>query len=91
VYGVHSNYVQTELFASAGYDHTAKVWDINNEASVCTLTGHTFTVYNAVWHPRDGSVLATASGDKTAKVWDTRTGAPTMNLGGHMHEILSCD
>jgi len=64
--------VQTNIFASAGFDGKVQVWDIESEEPVSTLLGHGAIVYNAIWHPKDANMLASASGDNLAKVWDVR-------------------
>ena len=49
-------------------DNTAKLWDLSGKC-LATLSGHSSSVYSAVFSP-DGKSILTASNDKTAKLWD---------------------
>jgi WD40 repeat protein len=87
--------------ATAGFDQTAKVWDISTalrEASLGDNAGATtgqvlFTLpegahtdwVNTVAFSPDGTRLATASNDATAKVWDLTTGRELFTLTGHTY------
>jgi WD40 repeat protein/serine/threonine protein kinase len=68
--------------ASASDDATARVWDVDREAPVQTLRGHTRPVRGLGWSP-DGQRLATAGADDTARVWDAQTGKELFPLHGH--------
>jgi len=60
--------------ATAGYDHSARLWDIrdpHHPSSLATLTGHTGDVFSVALSP-DGNTLATGSADHTARLWDIR-------------------
>lgn len=53
--------------ASAGWDHTVKVWDAMNGQETLTLKGHTNRVTSVAFSP-DWRWLASTSADKRAKV-----------------------
>ena len=55
---------------SGSYDHTAKIWNKDEDKPEATLSGHNFTVYN-VCECKNGNIL-TASGDGTIKLWDLK-------------------
>ncbi len=49
-------------------DHTATVWDVIKQNSLCTIA-HKDEICSLCWSP-DGNLLATGSKDSTAQVWD---------------------
>ena len=59
-----------QRLASAGHDHTVRIWEMPSGRLLRTLLGHTDVVY-ALAHSPDGKRLATASWDHTVKVWAT--------------------
>jgi WD40 repeat protein len=67
---------------TASHDHTAKLWDARNGASLATLTGHVADVLDVTFSP-NGAYILTASADKTARLWDARTGTALIVLAGH--------
>jgi WD40 repeat protein len=74
------------MLATAGFDNTAKIWEINPDGSLKekkTLTGHSGPVYAVAFHPTDPKILATASQDKTARLWDITEGKMKVELKGH--------
>ena len=72
--------------ATASWDHTAKVWDVESGKELLTLRGHLSGVYGVAFSP-DGKRLATASSDHTAKVWDARSGKELLTLRGHSDSV----
>ena len=59
----NSNYI-----ATASFDHTIKIWDLNNNnACIQTLTGHSSSVIDVIYHS-DG-YLVSCSNDKTIIIW----------------------
>lgn len=59
------------LFATASYDSTVKVWDHRQQDCCMTFVGHTGEVYSVA--KLDQNFIATGSSDKTAKEWNLRT------------------
>ena len=56
------------LLASASWDKTIEIWDIQDNKLLKILEGHNDAV-NSVKISPDGKLLASASADKTIKVW----------------------
>jgi WD40 repeat protein len=75
------------LVVTASDDHTAKIWDAETGASVCTL-GHTDKVSSSSFSP-NGRLVVTASLDHTAKIWNAATGALVCTLAGHTGPVFS--
>lgn len=59
--------------ASASSDHTIKIWNVDTEEVLQTLSGHSGWIYNLVVF-KNGN-LASSSADKTFKIWDTNNGS----------------
>ena len=57
-----------DRIATASYDDTAKLWDLQGNCLV-TFTRHKDSVNSVSFSPR-GDAIATASSDGTAKLWD---------------------
>nr|WP_267896795.1 helix-turn-helix domain-containing protein [Streptomyces albireticuli] len=72
--------------ATAGDDHTAKLWDTASRRLVATLAGHTDRVAGVAFSP-DGRTLATAGKDRTVKLWDARSHRPLITLTGHASSV----
>ncbi|WP_086787838.1 WD40 repeat domain-containing protein, partial [Crossiella equi] len=72
------------VLATAGADHTARLWDVRDRASPKPygppLTGHTDWLSSAVFSP-DGRILATTGADDTIRLWDVRDPAAPKPLG----------
>jgi WD40 repeat protein len=73
-----------KLLATAGFDNTVKVWDVEGGAikEKGALAGHTGPVY-AVAFSADGKMLVSASLDKTARVWNLADKKTTAEIKGH--------
>ncbi|XP_074556976.1 THO complex subunit 3-like isoform X3 [Curcuma longa] len=76
VHSVAWNCPGTKL-ASGSVDHTARVWNIDahghGKVKDIELKGHTDSVDQLCWDPKDPDVVATAAGDKTVRFWDARS------------------
>ena len=58
---------KTNYIASASFDHTIKILDLNTNECIQTLTEHTSSVINILYHS-DGYLIS-SSKDKTIKIW----------------------
>ena len=65
------------LFATAGEDTTAKLWNLRTGKEVLTLTGQSFALTGVAFSP-DGTRLATSSGDGTVRVYAVSLAAFTL-------------
>ncbi|XP_066141889.1 F-box-like/WD repeat-containing protein TBL1XR1 [Euwallacea fornicatus] len=61
------------ILASASFDSTVRLWDVERGACMHTLTKHTEPVYSVAFSP-DGKLLASGSFDKCVHIWSTQTG-----------------
>ncbi|XP_055940440.1 F-box-like/WD repeat-containing protein TBL1XR1-A isoform X2 [Argiope bruennichi] len=59
--------------ASASFDSTVRLWEVERGACLYTLTKHTEPVYSVAYSP-DGKYLASGSFDKFIYIWSTQTG-----------------
>lgn len=70
------------LLASASYDRTVKVWNVESLEEAATLKGHGDSVRCVAFSP-DGLWLASASRDRTIKVWQLKSFKEAFTLLGH--------
>ncbi len=68
VYSVAYSPINSSLIASAGGEHTIKLWDLN-QGKVTTLGNHKETINSIAFSP-DGKYLVSGSDDYTMKLWD---------------------
>ncbi|XP_063698502.1 F-box-like/WD repeat-containing protein TBL1XR1 [Culicoides brevitarsis] len=61
------------ILASASFDSTVRLWDVERGQCIHTLTKHTEPVYSVAFSP-DGKFLASGSFDKCVHIWSTQTG-----------------
>ncbi|XP_035269715.1 F-box-like/WD repeat-containing protein TBL1XR1 isoform X2 [Anguilla anguilla] len=62
------------MLASASFDSTVRLWDVDRGVCIHTLTKHQEPVYSVAFSP-DGRFLASGSFDKCVHIWNTQTGA----------------
>ncbi|QHG18121.1 serine/threonine-protein kinase [Nostoc sp. ATCC 53789] len=74
--------------ASASDDKIVKLWDLNTQKILASLSGHSQAVKSVGFSP-DGQILATASDDKTIKLWQVETLKEICTLLGHSHAVKS--
>jgi WD40 repeat protein len=67
------------LLASAGFDGTIKVWEVEAAREAFTLPGHAKAVTSLAFSP-DGRLLASGGFDTVVKVWDVRARAEARSL-----------
>jgi WD40 repeat protein len=74
--------------ATAGDDHTARLWDAATGAQLATFTGHSDGVQCVAFSP-DGRQLVTGGADDTVRVWDVASGASLRVMDGHTSGLQS--
>ncbi|MCA9072237.1 MAG: WD40 repeat domain-containing protein, partial [Planctomycetaceae bacterium] len=78
-----------QRLVTAGWDHTARIWNIKTGLAEQKLLGqHTDDINHAVFSP-DGRHVLTASDDATAVLWNLQTGQPELTLRGHTKRVNS--
>ncbi|CDK26804.1 unnamed protein product [Kuraishia capsulata CBS 1993] len=75
-----------ELFITASYDKTAKVWDLESGETIGILKGHKRGLWNARVSFWD-KLVATASGDKTIKLWSLEDFTCKKTFEGHTNAV----
>uniref|UniRef100_A0A8B9MJ29 F-box-like/WD repeat-containing protein TBL1X n=1 Tax=Accipiter nisus TaxID=211598 RepID=A0A8B9MJ29_9AVES len=61
------------MLASASFDSTVRLWDVDRGVCIHTLTKHQEPVYSVAFSP-DGKYLASGSFDKCVHIWNTQSG-----------------
>lgn len=77
-----------QTMASAGQDHTVRLWDPAGRRLRSTLRGHGAEV-NAVAMAPDGSLVASASDDATVRLWKLPEGTLLATLGGDGQPLVA--
>ncbi|MHC5739115.1 protein kinase domain-containing protein [Nostoc sp.] len=78
----------SHTLASGSDDKNIKLWDLNTQKVLASLSGHSQAVKSVAFNP-DGQILATASDDKTIKLWQVETLEEICTLLGHSHAVKS--
>ncbi|OUL35397.1 serine/threonine protein kinase [Nostoc sp. T09] len=73
---------------ASGDDKIIRLWDLNTQKILATLSGHSQAVKSLAYSP-DGKILATASDDNTIKLWDLNQFQEICTLVGHSHAVKS--
>jgi WD40 repeat protein len=91
----HSGRVAAAVFspgdryvATAGFDHTVRLWDPATGREIRTLRGHAAEVTSVAFSP-DESRLASGSRDRTVRLWDVATGGLLQELKGHTEPVAA--
>ncbi|WP_020528603.1 caspase family protein [Flexithrix dorotheae] len=75
-----------QFIATAGGDHTIKVWSGGGRNLISELKGHQNEIMCLSYSP-DGKYLVSGSRDKTIKIWDAQSGRLIKTLKGHTGDI----
>eukprot|EP00958_Prasinococcus_capsulatus_P007201 scaffold668_cov385-Prasinococcus_capsulatus_cf.AAC.6 len=78
---------QRNLVATASWDHTCKLYDLDDNRVEHTLVGHTQGLYAVAFSAQAPSVLGTVSSDQTCRLWDIDSGGCKAVLMGHEDEV----
>ena len=76
-----------QTLASASWDKTVRLWDVNTGQLSYTLIGHTYHVNSVAFNP-DGGTLASADWDRTIRLWNPHT-AQLKRALNHTSGVLS--
>jgi WD40 repeat protein len=83
VVGVLFHPTAENILASASFDLSVRVWDIQRAEYRQTLLGHTDAVVDQSWS-YNGALLATTSRDKSLRIFDVRAGEqPVQEIWAH--------
>ncbi len=74
--------------ASANYDFSTILWDVETGRLVQRLQGHQDQVRSVAFNP-SGTRIVTGGYDKTLRIWDPRSGKQVRVLKGHEKPILA--
>jgi WD40 repeat protein len=74
--------------ASASFDSTAIVWDLEQKKLLHQLRGHRGILHGVAFTP-DGERVVTASEDMTLKLWSVRDGREIATMTGHKAKVRS--
>ncbi|MEA2234767.1 MAG: hypothetical protein QOD83_4583 [Solirubrobacteraceae bacterium] len=76
-----------KTLASAGYDHTVRLWNAATAKPLARLTGHTGPISAVAFSP-DRETVASASYDGTVRLWNAATAKPLARLTGHFGSVV---
>ncbi|VFV26960.1 Hypothetical predicted protein [Lynx pardinus] len=78
------------LLATASFDGTIKVWDINTLTAVHTSPGNEGVVYSLSWAPGDLNCIAGATSRNGAFIWDVKRGKMVQRFNEHGKNGIFC-
>uniref|UniRef100_A0A8B9GQ79 WD repeat domain 17 n=1 Tax=Astyanax mexicanus TaxID=7994 RepID=A0A8B9GQ79_ASTMX len=78
------------LLATASFDGTIKVWDINTLTAVYTSPGNEGVVYSLSWAPGDLNCIAGATSRNGAFIWDVKKGKMITRFSEHGKNGIFC-
>ena len=74
--------------ATAGYDKTIRLWDVNTSQEIFCQEAHSRAAYDCAFN-KDGSLLFTTGLDAYARMWDLRSGRCLWTMKGHSKGVTS--
>ncbi|XP_072619992.1 WD repeat-containing protein 17 isoform X5 [Vulpes vulpes] len=78
------------LLATASFDGTIKVWDINTLTAVYTSPGNEGVIYSLSWAPGDLNCIAGATSRNGAFIWDVKRGKMVQRFNEHGKNGIFC-
>jgi WD40 repeat protein len=81
IYALRINH-QGTMFATAGADKLAKLWDFTTRKQIAKYEAHMGYVLSLAFN-LDGSSLATGGADKVLNIWDVKTGKQDITVNKH--------
>ncbi|NXC33740.1 WDR17 protein, partial [Campylorhamphus procurvoides] len=79
-----------DLLATASFDGTIKVWDINTLSAVYTSPGNEGVIYSISWAPGDLNCIAGATSRNGGFIWDIRKGKIITRFNEHGKSGIFC-
>ena len=76
----------SSIIATAGFDHTIRLWDATTGKEIRTLARHDDKLQAIAWSP-DGRRLASTAWDNTTRVWDADTGEQLVKVADFGFDI----
>lgn len=70
------------ILASASYDTTVKLWELERGSCILSLAKHQEPVYSLAFSP-DGRYIASGSFDRGINIWSTQTGTLVSSFHGN--------
>ncbi|XP_077135646.1 WD repeat-containing protein 17 isoform X5 [Ranitomeya variabilis] len=78
------------LLATASFDGTIKVWDINTLTAVYTSPGNEGVIYSLSWAPGDLNCIAGATSRNGGFIWDVKKGKMITRFNEHGKNGIFC-
>jgi len=60
------------LLATASFDNTVRLWDVDSYQCIATLNDHSSNVLSCKFSP-DDTLVASASNDETVRLWNVKS------------------
>ncbi|KFP71818.1 WD repeat-containing protein 17 [Acanthisitta chloris] len=79
-----------DLLATASFDGTIKVWDINTLTAVYTSPGNEGVIYSISWAPGDLNCIAGATSKNGGFIWDVQKGKIITRFNEHGKNGIFC-
>ncbi|XP_048159854.1 WD repeat-containing protein 17 isoform X2 [Corvus hawaiiensis] len=79
-----------DLLATASFDGTIKVWDINTLSAVYTSPGNEGVIYSISWAPGDLNCIAGGTSRNGGFIWDVRKGKIITRFSEHGKNGIFC-